>query len=68
VIDELLYFSIWLAWGAAIVLWLGALVHCLMNQRLTDIQRLTWVLVIIFLNVIGGALYFVIGRSPKRGD
>jgi hypothetical protein len=47
--------------------WLGALVHCLMNQRLTDIQRLTWVLVIIFLNFIGGALYFVIGRSPKRG-
>ncbi|HEY4312572.1 MAG TPA: PLD nuclease N-terminal domain-containing protein [Pirellulales bacterium] len=48
------------------VCWIAALVHCLTNKRLRDIERLTWVLVIIFFNFIGAIIYLIFGRNPKH--
>ena len=48
------------------VMWIWALVDCLRNPRLRNVEKLTWVLVILFLNFIGAGFYFAIGRNPRR--
>lgn len=40
-----------------------ALIHILRNDTYKTGSRLIWVLVCIFVNIIGPILYFVIGRS-----
>ena len=40
-----------------------ALVHALRNPRLTDIERLIWVVVIVFVAFIGPILYLVMGKN-----
>jgi uncharacterized membrane protein YhaH (DUF805 family) len=45
--------------------WIAAFVHCLTNRRLTDIQKLAWVLVIFVLNMLGAVIYFAVGRNPR---
>lgn len=45
-----------------IVLLLSALISALRSPRLRDVERLTWVIVIIFIPCLGPILYFVIGR------
>ncbi len=48
----------------AFVFWVWMLVHAITNKGLTDGERVAWVLVCIFLPVLGSILYFIIGR-PK---
>jgi hypothetical protein len=48
---------------AAIVFWVLMLIDCLQNPRLTGTERLVWVLVLIFLHLLGALLYLVIGRA-----
>ncbi|HEY2880902.1 MAG TPA: PLDc N-terminal domain-containing protein [Pirellulales bacterium] len=48
-----------------IVFWVWMLIDCLQNRRLSDMEKLVWVLVLLFLHVIGPLLYFFIGREPK---
>ncbi|HEY2826555.1 MAG TPA: PLDc N-terminal domain-containing protein [Pirellulales bacterium] len=50
---------------AAIVFWVLMLIDCLTNPRLVGTDKLVWVLVIIFLHVLGAALYFAIGRQQR---
>lgn len=52
--------------AACFGLFLAALIHCLKYKH--DKDRLTWVIVIIFVPVIGGILYFSIGKSQMPGD
>lgn len=49
---------------ACFAFWLWMLIHAIGNKSLSDGERIVWVLVIIFLPLIGGILYFLIGR-PK---
>ncbi len=49
------------------VFWVWMLVHAISNKGLTDGERVAWVLVIIFLVVLGPILYFFLGR-PKGGS
>ena len=37
----------------------------ILRSRFEPINKLTWVLVVIFTNVLGALLYFVIGRNQK---
>jgi hypothetical protein len=67
-------------WAAGLVMWLlmmlflatffglfiGALVHCLKYKH--DKDRLTWVIVVIAVPLIGPILYFTIGRAPAPGQ
>ncbi len=51
---------------AAFVFWIWMLIHAITNKGLRDIEKLIWVVVILFTHVIGALIYFFIGR-PK-GD
>jgi hypothetical protein len=47
-----------------LVFWLWMLIHAIGNKGLSDGEKVVWVLVIIFLPVLGSILYFFIGK-PK---
>lgn len=49
-----------------IVIPLIALIDIL-TSRFEGNDKLIWVLVVIFLNVLGAILYFIIGRQSKIG-
>ena len=43
------------------VFWLAMMIDCLKYQEDTD--KLTWALVIIFLNLLGAILYYLIAKK-----
>lgn len=47
-------------------LWIGSLVHCIRNRRLSDNSRLIWAVVICVTHVIGAVLYLLLGRQGDR--
>ncbi len=46
------------------VLWVIALVDILKSNFRND-NKLIWILVVVFLPIIGAVLYFIIGRKQK---
>jgi Phospholipase_D-nuclease N-terminal len=52
---------------AGFAFWLWMLIHAIGNKGLTDGERIVWVLVIIFLPLLGSILYFFIGRTKGAG-
>ena len=42
------------------------LIHAITNKGLNGTEKIVWVLVIIFLYVLGALIYFFVGR-PKGG-
>jgi hypothetical protein len=46
--------------------WIWMLVHAISNNGLTDIEKLIWVIVILFTHFIGAAIYFFAGRPKRR--
>jgi len=46
--------------------WIWMLVHAITNTGLTDIEKLIWVIVILFTHFIGAAIYFFAGRPKRR--
>ena len=55
----------WTVLGIFLIPWLIALISILRNDFKDSITKLTWVVVVIFLPVIGSLLYFIIGRSQR---
>lgn len=51
---------------ACFAFWIWMLVHAIQNKGLSDTERIVWVLVIIFVQVIGPIIYFLVGK-PKAG-
>lgn len=51
----------------AFVFWLWMLIHAIQNRGLTDSERIVWVLVIIFLNLLGALLYLIVGKPKAPG-
>ena len=51
---------------ACFAFWLWMLIHAITNKGLSDGEKVVWVLVVIFLPLIGSIIYFFIGR-PKAG-
>ena len=51
-----------------LVFWIWMLVHAIQNKGLSDTERILWVLVIIFVNLLGAIVYFFVGRprAPAR--
>jgi len=45
--------------------WLWMLVDAIVNKGLSDVEKICWVLAILFLHILGAILYFFIGH-PKR--
>jgi len=50
---------------AAFVFWIWMLIHAIRNKGLTDMERLMWVVVVLFLHFLGALLYFFIGRTKE---
>lgn len=46
-----------------LTLMIAALVDLLKRERVTGGNKVVWVLIIIFINIIGPIIYFVIGRK-----
>jgi hypothetical protein len=51
---------------ALFAFWIWMLIHAITNKGLTDVEKLIWVLVVIFLHALGALIYFFVGK-PK-GD
>ena len=51
---------------ALFAFWLWMLIHAITNKGLRDVEKIVWVIVIIFLPFLGSLIYFFIGR-PKGG-
>jgi uncharacterized membrane protein YhaH (DUF805 family) len=49
---------------ALFIFWVAMLIHALTNRGLQGVEKLVWVVVIIFLPVIGSLIYFFVGRKP----
>ncbi|MBI5398556.1 PLDc N-terminal domain-containing protein [Candidatus Woesearchaeota archaeon] len=45
------------------VFWIWMLINCIRNDRISRDERLIWVIVIVFLNIIGAVLYYFFGRG-----
>ena len=45
------------------VFWLWMLIHAITNKGLSDGEKIVWVLVIIFLPLLGSIIYFFVGKS-----
>jgi len=44
-----------------LVFWIWAIIDCL-NSKLNPAEKVLWILVMFFLNVLGAALYLIFGR------
>ncbi len=51
---------------AIVVLWIWSLVHCAMNQRLSDGNRIAGLLLIVLLGPLGSLIYLFLPREPVR--
>lgn len=47
----------------SMVIWVVALVDAIKNPRLTDNERIIWVIVILFTQCLGAVLYYIVGRK-----
>lgn len=45
--------------------WIWMLVDCVRNPRLTDNQRIVWVIVIALTHCLGALIYLLAGRNPR---
>lgn len=48
---------------AVLVFWVWALVDAIKNPRLTDNERLIWILVIVLASWVGALIYLLAGRK-----
>jgi hypothetical protein len=56
----------WLLIAVVSVVWIATVVHVARTKTNDPMDRLVWLLIVIFLNFIGALLYFVWG--PGRED
>ena len=49
------------------IFWLWMLIHAITNNGLRDGEKILWVLVIIFLPLLGSIIYFFVGRPKGTG-
>ncbi len=47
--------------------WLWMLIHAITNKGLGGAEKIVWVIVLIFLHILGPILYFFIGRPKGDG-
>jgi len=41
------------------------LIDCIQNKGLSSTEKLIWVLVLLFVNVIGALIYYFVGRGKS---
>jgi hypothetical protein len=50
---------------ALFIFWIWMLISAVQNKGLTEGEKIAWVLILVFVHVLGALLYFFIGH-PKR--
>ena len=53
---------------AAIAFWIWMLVDCVRNRRLSESERIIWVIVICLTHWLGALIYLLAGRKPGRTE
>lgn len=48
------------------VLWLWALIDCAMNEPINTNDKIVWILIIIFLPLLGAILYLLVRRPTRK--
>ena len=48
---------------AILAFWVWALIDAIKNPRLTDNERLIWIIVILLTNSLGAVIYLIVGRK-----
>ena len=48
------------------IFWLWMLIDAITNTAINGTEKIVWVLVILFLHVLGAAVYFFVGRGGAR--
>lgn len=62
----LIFFLILPLMLASFAFWVWMLVDCIRNLRLTDNQRIVWVIVIALTHCLGALIYLLAGRNPRN--
>ena len=52
--------GLWI-FGLILVVW--AVMDIVKQERFTDLEKVIWVLIVIFLNIIGVIVYYLVGRT-----
>ena len=52
---------------ACFAFWLWMLIHAITNKGIADTEKIVWVIVVIFLQVVGSLIYFFVGRPKATG-
>jgi hypothetical protein len=52
---------------ACFAFWLWMLIHAITNKGIADTEKIVWVIVVIFLPVVGPLIYFLVGRPNATG-
>ena len=47
----------------SLAFWVWALVDAIKNPRLTDNERLIWIIVILLTQCLGAVIYLIVGRK-----
>jgi hypothetical protein len=50
---------------ALFVFWIWMLISAVQNKGLSEGEKIAWVLILVFVHVLGAILYFFVGH-PKR--
>lgn len=48
---------------AVLAFWIWALIDAIKNPRLTDNERLIWIIVILLTSWLGALIYLIVGRK-----
>lgn len=51
----------------ASIFWLWMLIDAVINPALNGTEKIVWVLVVLFLHVLGAILYFLLARGKGAG-
>ena len=49
------------------IFWIAMLIHAVTNKGLSDVEKVMWVLVVLFLPFIGPIIYYFLGRPRAPG-
>ena len=50
---------------ALFIFWIWMLISAVQNKGLTEGEKIAWVLILVFVHILGAILYFFVGH-PKR--
>lgn len=66
-LELLLIFPMFVIGLLGFVFWVWMLIDCLINEPSDGNDKLIWVLILIFTNLVGALIYFFVQRPRRKG-